>query len=88
LRKTPKQAGPPDWRLRPDPATKAYRLEHRAPSGWETTAAFVVHTGECREAETVLAPEPAVPEAAPVEDAPETPAAAPAKVPTLRKSRP
>jgi hypothetical protein len=93
LRQGPRPAGPADWRLRPDSATKAYRLEHRAPSGWETTAAFVVQAGECRETETVLAPEPPVPEQAPSEaasddDAPAAPGAVPAKPPTLRKPRP
>ncbi len=88
LRKGPRPAGSSDWRLRADPASKAYRLEHRAPSGWELTAAFTVRAGECREADLVLAPEPPEQPAQPDEEAAPGPAPASAKPPTLRKPRP
>jgi hypothetical protein len=38
-----------DYRLRTDRATGAYRVERRAPAGWETVASFPVKAGECRE---------------------------------------
>ncbi len=47
-----------DYRLRPDRATGAYRIERRAAPGWHTVASFVVHAGECREPDFVPPPEP------------------------------
>lgn len=72
----------PDWRLRADGQTQSYRLERRAGT-WQTVASFLIHVGECREAETapVEPPEPAVVEPPPEPPAPKRPAR-PRKPPT------
>lgn len=43
--KTNKSAG---WRVRADAATKAYHVERRASSSWETVASFVIHVADCK----------------------------------------
>lgn len=53
-----------DYRLRADRSTGAYRVERRAPPGWQTVASFRVRAGECREPEFVPPPEPEAPPAA------------------------
>jgi hypothetical protein len=63
LRKGPRPAGPDGWRLRADSATKSYRIERRAASGWTPAAAFAVHAGDCREAEPKFEQPPAEPTA-------------------------
>ncbi len=50
-----------DYRLRPDRATGAYRVERRAQAGWQTVAVFLVRAGECREPEFVPPTEPEAP---------------------------
>jgi hypothetical protein len=86
LKKAACPAGPSDWRLRADPASKAYRLEHHGPASWETSAAFLVQAGECREAEPVFDAEPPAAPAEPVEGA--EPEPKPTAPPSLRKPRP
>jgi hypothetical protein len=58
------QAGPgnPDWRLRPDAATKSYKVEKRQGEAWQTVASFLIAVGECQVQEQPLA-EPAPPTA-------------------------
>ncbi len=46
-----------DYRLRADRTTDAYRIERRAPAGWETAASFLVRAGECREPDAPPRPE-------------------------------
>ncbi len=36
-----------DWRLRADPATRAYHLERRSGAAWTPVAAFLIRVGEC-----------------------------------------
>ncbi len=70
----------PDWRLRADDASKSYLLERRDPK-WRPVASFLVHVGECREAETPVAeppPEPPAPAEAPEPVSPLPPKSAPA----------
>ncbi len=77
LRKTRDPSGNPDWRLRPDPAAKAYRVEHRDAGKWTTLATFPLRVGECKNVEPVFA-----------EPAPrrrEEPEAAPAPAPAKKK---
>lgn len=78
------QPANPDWRLRADAQSKSYRLERRAGT-WQTVASFLIHAGECREAE---APPPEPPEPAAAEAPPEPPEPrkppAPRKPPTLK----
>lgn len=51
----------PDWRLRPDPAAKVFRVEHREAGKWTSLAAFTLRVGECKPPEPVFddAPPPA-----------------------------
>ncbi|MGD0015093.1 MAG: hypothetical protein ABSD56_11830, partial [Bryobacteraceae bacterium] len=58
LRTDPRPTAPADWRLRADPAAKAYRLERRAGKAWELVASFLIGVGECREPEVTLPAEP------------------------------
>jgi hypothetical protein len=65
-----KHAGAPanaDWRLRADAASKSYRIERRAGSGWRGIAAFAVTIGVCKP------PEITVPPAEPAEGVPTVP---------------
>jgi hypothetical protein len=89
LRKGPKPPGLSDWRLHTDPATKSYRLEKRAGAGWTPTAAFIVHAGDCREAEPKFESEPPAPAAEEPDNtaAPASPDAPKQKPPSLRKPR-
>jgi photosystem II stability/assembly factor-like uncharacterized protein len=36
------------WRFRVDAATKTYRIERRATSGWDLVASLVVHIADCK----------------------------------------
>ena len=36
------------WRLRPDSASKTYRVEQRTTAGWETVSTFTVHIADCQ----------------------------------------
>lgn len=56
--KLPRPAPPSGWRLRPDAATKAYRIERSVSGRWVPVASFLVQAGECREQETPLSPPP------------------------------
>jgi hypothetical protein len=58
----------PDWRLRADAATKAYRIEKRDGTRWQAVSSFLVAAGECRPKEPQAEPEPP-PEPAVVEPA-------------------
>lgn len=66
------------FRLRPDSASRSYRVEKQTGERWHPVASFLVRAGECKEQEMVLAPEPPPPtvEASPPapEPAPEPPA--------------
>ncbi|MGD0200415.1 MAG: hypothetical protein ABSD27_06655 [Bryobacteraceae bacterium] len=77
LRTGPRPTAPADWRLRADPAAKAYRLERRAGKAWELVASFLIGVGECREPEVTLPAEPDVPP--PDEEHPQPPGAAQAR---------
>ncbi|MGA2326109.1 MAG: hypothetical protein ABSH05_07460 [Bryobacteraceae bacterium] len=61
-RPAPPSAG---FRLRPDAATKSYRVEQQTGERWQPLASFLVRVGECKEAEVILEPEPPATEAAP-----------------------
>lgn len=69
-----------DWRLRPDPAAKVFRVEHREAGKWAPVAAFALRVGECKTPEPVFKdePEPPVEEKAEPEQAPK-PTPSPAK---------
>ena len=58
------------WRLRPDGATRSYRLERRSEKQWQMVAAFLIPMGECAPPAGSL-PEP--PEPAPPPDEPAAP---------------
>lgn len=74
------------WRLRPDAASKSYRVEHQEGNQWSTMATFPVRIGECKAQETTLAePEPEKDE--PEQPKPDEPKAAPRKPPTLKKKK-
>lgn len=83
------------WRVRADGGSKAYRVERRQGERWVSVASFLVHAGDCKEAERTLAeppPEPAAAEPEPEVKAP-APAplpkpAAPRKKPTLERRAP
>ena len=45
-----------DWRLRPDAASKSYRIERRAGEGWRGMAAFAVSIGVCKPPEIPVPP--------------------------------
>lgn len=64
----PERAAGAVWRARPDPATRAYRVERNAGERWEPVAGFQIRVGECKEAETPL-PEP-LPEPPPAPPSP------------------
>ena len=55
-----------DWRLRADAATKSYRIERRAGSGWRGIAAFSVSIGVCKPPEMPVPPVVPPVEAAPI----------------------
>ncbi len=81
-----KKPKPPsaEWRLRPDAATKSFRVEQRAANRWNSIASFAVNVGACQPAATKLAEPP------PTEDEkPDMPPPTPAskKAPTLKKKR-
>jgi len=61
-RATPPGAG---FRLRPDAASKSYRVESQAGERWQPLASFLVRVGECKEPEAILEPEPPTMETAP-----------------------
>jgi hypothetical protein len=46
------------WRLRPDGAAKAYRLERAAEGQWLTAASFLISLGQCKTQPGVLAEPP------------------------------
>jgi len=73
-------AANPDWRIRADAATKAFRVERRQGERWTTLVAFSIPVGNCKPEEQ---PEPSPPQM-PVE-APSAPPAAPARPPTLKR---
>ena len=68
------------WRLRPDGAAKAYRLERSAEGKWLTAASFLISLGQCKTEPNALA-EP------PPEPAPEPPAAPGGKKPDPRSKK-
>ncbi len=88
LRKGPRPSATTEWRLDTDRSTRSYRVERRAGAGWKTVAAFVVHAGDCREAEVTLAPEPPVEQPAPDQAAPAPAAPANTQPPSLKNPRP
>ena len=55
--KHPAGSGNADWRLRPDAATKAYRVEHHTAGGWHCVASFAVSIGVCKPPEPAPLPE-------------------------------
>jgi len=55
MRNKPAEA---DWRLRADAASKSYRVERRAGSGWRSVAAFSVSIGACKPQEIPVPPPP------------------------------
>ena len=66
--KSPKlsRAAPPaGWRLRPDAASKSYRIERLVSGRWTLATSFLVRAGECKEQETPLPEPPSQPEAPP-----------------------
>ncbi len=74
-----------DWRVRPDAATKAFRIERRAGERWTVVASFSVPIGSCATPERPAAtppPEPALPQ---TEEAPAAPEAK--GPPSLRRPR-
>lgn len=46
--KTTEAASAAIWRLRPDPRSKAVRIEQNSGKTWVTVASFPIHAGECR----------------------------------------
>jgi hypothetical protein len=61
-RSAPSGAG---FRLRPDAASKSYRVERQAGERWQPLASLLVRVGECKEPEVILEPEPTATDAAP-----------------------
>ena len=51
-------AGNTDWRLRPEAATRSYRLERRQGERWQTVASFLFAAGECKVQEQAPAEPP------------------------------
>lgn len=49
-------APPPDWRVRPDAATKSFLVEHRVGTHWSAVAAFLVGLNSCRPGEPAANP--------------------------------
>lgn len=79
----------PDWRLRAEAGSKAYRLERKQGSSWTVISTFPVRVGECRIEEATLAePEPDTAEDQ-AKPEPAKPAASkpPARKPTLERKR-
>jgi len=68
IKRMPAEPGNPDWRLRPDAATKAYRIEKRQATRWNPVASFSVEIGACKPVKAAE-PEPP-PETAPEEAKP------------------
>jgi photosystem II stability/assembly factor-like uncharacterized protein len=68
------------WRLRPDAAASAYRIESAAEGQWVTVASFLISLGQCKTQPGALA-EP------PPESAPESPAAPAGKQPDPRRTK-
>jgi hypothetical protein len=74
------------WRLQPDAATKAYKVEKRQGERWLPVASFQVLAGSCKPAETMEAAPTPPPEEPPTQEEPKAaPPAAPKKPPTLKK---
>jgi hypothetical protein len=71
---------PQTWRLRPDGAARAYRLERAADGQWLTAASFLISLGQCKTQPGALA-EP------PPERVPEAPAAPVGKKPDPRRTK-
>jgi hypothetical protein len=61
------------YRLRPDAATKSYRVEKQTGERWQTVASFLVRVGECKEAEPSIPPESPPTEPSPEPVAPKKP---------------
>ena len=68
------------WRLRPDAAAQAYRLERAAEGQWLTAASFLISLGQCKTQPSVLAEPP------PQQD-PEAPATPGGKKPDPRRTK-
>ncbi|MBI4903965.1 MAG: exo-alpha-sialidase [Acidobacteria bacterium] len=51
-----------EWRIRPDAATKSFRVEQRAGARWNNIAGFAVNVGACQPAATTLVEPPPTPE--------------------------
>jgi hypothetical protein len=76
-------AGNPNWRIRPDGATQAFRIERQQGQTWSGVAAFLVRVASCQPAESQLAEPPQPVEEPEPEAAPPPPA--PRKKPTLKR---
>lgn len=79
-------ASNPDWRIRADAATKAFRIERRAGERWTSLASFLVLIGTCTTPERPAVappPEPALPQ---TEEAP-APVPEVKAPPSLRRPR-
>jgi hypothetical protein len=68
------------WRLRPDGAAKAYRLERSAEGKWLTAASFLISLGQCKTEPGALVEPPSEPD-------PEPPAAPGGKKPDPRSKK-
>ncbi len=79
--------GNPDWRLRPDAATKSFRVEHRQGERWTSLASFAIPIGTCTAPERERPQAPAAVETPSAEPAP-APAPPVKPPPSLRKPRP
>jgi hypothetical protein len=86
LRLKVSKAQNPDWRLRPDPATKSHTVERRAGGKWDRVASFSVRVGECRPTHVALPEPPSPPDTAPTPSTPRPgPRRTPSTPPTLKK---
>src|SRR5262249_30172312 len=70
IKRMPAETGNPDWRLRPEAATKAYRIEKRQAARWTPVASFSVEIGACKPPKVEEREPPPTPETEPQEAKP------------------
>ncbi|MGH9627210.1 MAG: hypothetical protein ACRD7E_02435, partial [Bryobacteraceae bacterium] len=79
-----------DWRVRPDAASKSYRLENRQGNKWTPIASFLIAAGECKPPPPAEVEPPAPEEPPPATDKlviPSRPSARPSTPPSLKEPK-
>lgn len=86
----PPEPAATSWRLRPDAASKSYRIENKQGDKWTPIASLLIAAGECKPPAPAEAQPPPPPEEPPATDKlviPSRPSVRPAKPPSLKGSK-